>query len=500
MFKNLNISTKLTLMSCGMALAALLLVIIIVASKTLGMSERNTSQYIQSEMGKNAEKVSAFFSKAMQTSRVLSETIGGALDAENKLTTDSIGDIFYEVAKNNTEFLAVWMMTDSEEVYSKSQDGGASILYGEDGKFAPYVTNLNGTLSFARRVAGYEKADYYTIPKNTGEPTILEPFFYNYGGQEKLVTTAVSPIIVSGKFVGVVGITLDVANIQKLCDSIHLYDGDVNFLVSHTGKFIVHKETALIGKSMVDVNPALKPIESALQKEEPIEIEVVSAVTKKLSKVVYVNIEIPHFDKIWGMVLIAPKDETVKETNELRNFIIILAVVSMLILSFAMWSYSKTFGKRIVTVGNNLENFFEFLNFKTNKADLITIRANDEIGKMGMLINENIKMTERNLAEQNAFIKEANSFVDEIKRGNFMAMLDAQTINPALNQLKGTFKELQEALKTAIAANAQDVLKLLEAYKNQNFTETLDDKGEVASGVNALGSEIANMLKANLSQ
>ncbi|WP_216656489.1 methyl-accepting chemotaxis protein [Campylobacter californiensis] len=251
---------------------------------------------------------------------------------------------------------------------------------------------------------------------------------------------------------------------------------------------------------MVDVNPALKPIESALQKEEPIEIEVVSAVTKKLSKVVYVNIEIPHFDKIWGMVLIAPKDETVKETNELRNFIIILAVVSMLILSFAMWSYSKTFGKRIVTVGNNLENFFEFLNFKTNKADLITIRANDEIGKMGMLINENIKMTERNLAEQNAFIKEANSFVDEIKRGNFMAMLDAQTINPALNQLKGTFKELQEALKTAIAANAQDVLKLLEAYKNQNFTETLDDKGEVASGVNALGSEIANMLKANLSQ
>ena len=144
--------------------------------------------------------------------------------------------------------------------------------------------------------------------------------------------------------------------------------------------------------------------------------------------------------------------------------------------------------------------FFEFLNNKTDKAQLLNRGGSDEIGQMCALINENIKQIEANLAEQNGFIVEANAFVNQIGKGNYAAQLNANTSNPALSQLKQTFKDLQIALKNAIAANGDEVLNLLESFKKQDFTKRLDDEGKMATGINALGDEIAGMLRANLQQ
>ena len=149
---------------------------------------------------------------------------------------------------------------------------------------------------------------------------------------------------------------------------------------------------------------------------------------------------------------------------------------------------------------NGLVQFFDFLNNKTDKAKLLNRGGSDEIGQMSALINENIKQIEANFAEQNSFIKEANAFVGQIGKGNYVAQLNADTSNPALSQLKQTFKDLQIALKQAIAANGDEVLNLLESFKNQDFTKRLDDEGKVAAGINALGEEIAGMLRANLEQ
>ncbi|WP_253908199.1 methyl-accepting chemotaxis protein, partial [Campylobacter sp. RM16188] len=124
----------------------------------------------------------------------------------------------------------------------------------------------------------------------------------------------------------------------------------------------------------------------------------------------------------------------------------------------------------------------------------------DEFGQMASLINENISKIESAKLSENDFIKEANTFVDSIKSGDFRATLNAQTSNPALNQLKHTFKELQEALKDNIAKNGIELINLLDKFKNQDFTARLDDNGKMAAGVNGLGEEISNMLRANLSQ
>ena len=178
----------------------------------------------------------------------------------------------------------------------------------------------------------------------------------------------------------------------------------------------------------------------------------------------------------------------------------IVIAVCVLLMLLASIMIGKNLISGIDQTKNGLVRFFDFLNNKTDKAETLERSGSDEIGQMSALINENIRQIEANLAEQNSFIKEANAFVGQIGKGNYVAQLNADTSNPALSQLKQTFKDLQVALKQAIAASGDEVLNLLESFKNQDFTKRLDDEGKVAAGINALGEEIAGMLRANLEQ
>ena len=200
-------------------------------------------------------------------------------------------------------------------------------------------------------------------------------------------------------------------------------------------------------------------------------------------------------------------DNMQKDANQIKGEAdtqLIISTVVIAICIILMLLVSTLIGKNLISgidqTKNGLVRFFDFLNNKTNKAELLNRNGSDEIGQMSKLINENIKQIEANLSEQNNFIKEANTFVNQIGKGNYVAQLNADTSNPALSQLKQTFKDLQIALKNAIAANGDDVLNLLESFKKQDFTKRLEDDGKMAVGINALGEKIANMLKANLEQ
>ena len=196
------------------------------------------------------------------------------------------------------------------------------------------------------------------------------------------------------------------------------------------------------------------------------------------------------------------KDAKQIKSEANTQMIVSLSVIAVCIA--LMLLVSILIGKNLISgidsTKNGLVRFFEFLNNKTDKAQLLNRGGSDEIGQMCALINENIKQIEANLAEQNGFIVEANVFVNQIGKGNYAAQLNANTSNPALSQLKQTFKDLQIALKNAIAANGDEVLNLLESFKKQDFTKRLDDEGKMATGINALGDEIAGMLRANLQQ
>ena len=197
------------------------------------------------------------------------------------------------------------------------------------------------------------------------------------------------------------------------------------------------------------------------------------------------------------------KELAIHDKDEASNLVLFMAIMLACFI-VALVFISLVVGKNIISgidsVKGGLSEFFLYLNNKTNSAKLLSLKGKDEICIMSSLINENIEVIQTTKEHENTFIQKANTFVNEIKDGNYEASLEADTNNPALNQLKSTFKDLQLALKNAISSNGKDVLDLLNTYKNQDFTKRLDDDGKIASGINSLGIEISKMLNDNLNQ
>ena len=197
------------------------------------------------------------------------------------------------------------------------------------------------------------------------------------------------------------------------------------------------------------------------------------------------------------------KDKALQDMSEAGNLavsMVILLACFILLLVLVSFFVGKNIISGIDSVKGGLSEFFLYLNNKTNSAKLLSLKGKDEICIMSSLINENIQKIQTSKEKENTFIQKANTFVNEIKDGNYEASLEADTNNPALNQLKSTFKDLQLALKNAISSNGKDVLDLLNTYKKQDFTKRLDDDGKIASGINSLGIEISKMLNDNLNQ
>ncbi|WP_394346908.1 methyl-accepting chemotaxis protein [Campylobacter californiensis] len=174
-------------------------------------------------------------------------------------------------------------------------------------------------------------------------------------------------------------------------------------------------------------------------------------------------------------------------------FIVLISLMLMLIMSYKL--------KPIKDIELGLVGFFNFLHNKTNKVTDIKVASNDELGKMAKMINEGMQEISTQKISETQFLKSVNTFIKQIENGKFATTLDdITTNNPTLEELKEDLANLQKSLKIAISSNSNDVLNLLTSYKKHDFTSRLDDSGMIASGVSALGEEIANMLKTNLTQ
>ncbi|EEG5257459.1 methyl-accepting chemotaxis protein, partial [Salmonella enterica subsp. enterica serovar Typhi] len=156
----------------------------------------------------------------------------------------------------------------------------------------------------------------------------------------------------------------------------------------------------------------------------------------------------------------------------------------------------KIIGSRIPLILKSLENFFRFLNHEKIEVQTIEIKANDELGKMGKIINENILATKRGLEQDNQAVKESVQTVSVVEGGNLTARITANPRNPQLIELKNVLNRLLDALQARVGSDMNEIQRVFNSYKSLDFTtEVKDANGAVEVTTNALGQEIIKMLK-----
>ncbi|ENQ4985254.1 methyl-accepting chemotaxis protein, partial [Campylobacter jejuni] len=188
--------------------------------------------------------------------------------------------------------------------------------------------------------------------------------------------------------IGVAGYTLDFSEVSEtiLDPKLDFFEGDLRFLMTDKGVITIHKNHNAILKTLGDINkdPSVELVNNAVKEHKTVIIDDYVASTGDLSYASVSSFSTANNSSHWSMVVTAPKNSVLAPLKKLEIiFIIISFFILLVILIIVYVCVKKIVGSRIPVILKSLENFFHFLNHKKHEVDLISIKADDELGKMG---------------------------------------------------------------------------------------------------------------------
>lgn len=104
--------------------------------------------------------------------------------------------------------------------------------------------------------------DWYTVPKETGEPAWLAPHMNE--GLGSYTTTYVTPVYVDDRFVGVAGMDMDFGDVIEQVSEIKMLDGSYAYLCSEDGEVYYHPAMSF-GTNLFDDDDELPEVDAAIR-------------------------------------------------------------------------------------------------------------------------------------------------------------------------------------------------------------------------------------------
>lgn len=139
--------------------------------------------------------------------------------------------------------------------------GRAALGSTPQGRFMAYPHWAAGSVAIEPLV-DFDKpgvGDWYLIPRSTLQPAVLDPYVYPVGDEQVLMTSLVHPLVVEGKFLGVSGVDLTMAQLQRALADIRPFGTGHVALYTASGLLVAGPDASQLGKRSNDahLSPAL---------------------------------------------------------------------------------------------------------------------------------------------------------------------------------------------------------------------------------------------------
>ncbi|TEF01187.1 methyl-accepting chemotaxis protein [Pseudomonas aeruginosa] len=100
---------------------------------------------------------------------------------------------------------------------------------------------------------------WYTCPKESGQPCVLDPYFDKVGERQLLMTSIAFPLELDGKVIGVMGLDINLSNLQALSEqgNRELYDGVGQVGILSPAELFAgnSRDAGLLGKNLAKADP-----------------------------------------------------------------------------------------------------------------------------------------------------------------------------------------------------------------------------------------------------
>ena len=343
------------------------------------------------------------------------------------------------------------------------------------------------------------KTAKYGDPVSFGRPTKLQ-----FDGKEFTALNIAAPIFDADKrLVGVFGFVIDLADIEKfmLNPSDKTWDNETKALIQKDNTIAVHSNTSLALHKLTEANkhPSVVEISQIIANAQTAVIEhyvTADGVDSYASVSSFSTAD----GKSYSIFVAAPKAEVLAPLYRLEWIIAGVAVVILLLaVATVYYLVHRLLSSRLPIILKTLDQFFKYVNHESDEVHHIKIRAHDELGKIGMMINENIDKSRAHLKKDDELVAESLSVINHTKQGRATKRITLSGSNPQLNALKDSVNDLLNLLSSAIGNDLPELNRVFDSYTRLDFTtEVANAQGRVEVVTNTLGEEIRKMLKTSL--
>ncbi|ECL3657434.1 methyl-accepting chemotaxis protein [Campylobacter coli] len=512
MFRLSSVSSKLLLSVAISIIVAIALIIAIVSFQVASYSEKEAKNAILLSSKRYVNYIQGILNEEVTLTKVVATSLNEMFQNNDHVDINLIESLIKN-AFDSSHYAAytflylkdTTVLSDMQNVDKKyiSPDGKtfSMIFFDQIAEKSGGITTISTPNNFSQLnlIQNIEQNAKYGDKDSVfvGSPRKL-----NYDNNEFLGINFGMPIFNNkGKFIGVIGYTLDLLEISEIIldPKFDFFEGDLRILMNDQGIIAVHKIKNGILKTLFDINKdqSAQLIVEAVKNHKDEILDNYIASTGDPSYASISSFSTLGNSSHWSVIVTAPKKSVLAPLYKLQYTIISVAIIALIaILTVVYFFIRKIIGSRIPLILKSLENFFRFLNHEKIEIQTIEIKANDELGKMGKIINENILATKQGLEQDAKAVKESVETVGVVESGNLTARITANPRNPQLIELKNVLNRLLDALQARVGSDMNEIQRVFNSYKSLDFTtEVKDANGAVEVTTNALGQEIIKMLK-----
>ncbi len=328
-----------------------------------------------------------------------------------------------------------------------------------------------------------EDMSWFYEPYRTGTQVWTNPFYWE--SLDIYMFSHATAVIIDGNFIGTVGIDIKFDDIKSTVDEIQPYETGFAYLVNDNTEFLVHPE--------YNVEDSLKSLGFDKEAEQMINNDSGIFIMRDQGKDLYNGYK--RMTNGWIMGVTAPDEEVLSGVNQMRNFLIIAAIITIIIAASIMFILGNKIAGPVVELSNQVDIFGNgdlTVEFKQHSDDEIGQMENS-LKKMSLKLRdiiENITGMSQNMA---ASSEELSASGDEVGRS-------AEQVGSAIQDVASGAEE-QSAQMDETKGNVEELITQINRIgemsteMNEQAENVMDNIEEGNSSVSTSVSKVNNVKK-----
>lgn len=471
---SITIGKKLNILIISICCAGIALLAGFTYYRSSSLQRATAMENAQNLTGKFAKQIESEIEAVMDEAR----TLAGIMEQYEKVDPTKRRDFFNSVLKGilekNKDYLGIWTCwepnaldgADAQYINTKGSDN--------TGRFVPYWNRSSGQIMLDP-VVGYDntgEGDFYQVPLRSGQESIIDPYFYSIGDKKILLTTISIPIKHDGRTVGVVGIDLEVSQLQQLVEQIKPYETGISAIFSNKGIVVAHFDQSKLGKNMREteravVGDAADKFADAVTAGKPYYITINSKLLKSTMQTIASPIVLGNSVTPWSFAIGIPMNKVLAPVTSMLYFTITIGILVLIFISIAIMLISKKITAPIRSTVMMLKDISEGNGDLTKR---IEITSHDEIGDMATHFNN--------------FIQKLQGLIKSITQSADSIATSALNLSSISTQIASSTEEISSQTTSVAASTEQATV---------NVKQVSSSAEEMSSSTHAVAAAIEEM-------